>query len=124
MNWPHSPYFSIINVHLLDINVFAKFYEIPSLPFQDIEKPYHRRWIDRLTDGRMDNVKTVYTPQPPRQTQFGGGIKIVSFPESLPTLLFWGLLYIFWGHLRIAYLKTLKNIETFLEMRHLFFLPN
>ena len=32
-------YFSIINIHLLDINVFAKFYEIPSLPFQDIEKP-------------------------------------------------------------------------------------
>ena len=26
-----SPYFSIINVHLVDINVFAKFYEIPSL---------------------------------------------------------------------------------------------
>ena len=38
----HSPYFSIINVHLLDINVFAKFYEIPSLPFQDIEKPKRR----------------------------------------------------------------------------------
>ena len=30
-----SPYFSIINVHLVDFNVFAKFYEIPSLPFQD-----------------------------------------------------------------------------------------
>ena len=27
------PYFSIINVYLVDINVFAKFYEIPSLPF-------------------------------------------------------------------------------------------
>ena len=34
-----SRYFSIINVHLVDINVFAKFYEIPSLPFEDIEKP-------------------------------------------------------------------------------------
>ena len=31
------------NVHPLDINVFAKFYEIPSLPFQDIEKQKHRR---------------------------------------------------------------------------------
>ena len=29
-----SPYFSIINVHLVDINVFAKFDEIPSLPVQ------------------------------------------------------------------------------------------
>ena len=27
-----SPYFSIINVHLVDINVFAKFYDIPPLP--------------------------------------------------------------------------------------------
>ena len=26
-----SPYFSIINVHLVDINMFAKFYEIQSL---------------------------------------------------------------------------------------------
>ena len=33
-----SPNFSIINVHPMDINVFAKFYEIPSLPFQDIGK--------------------------------------------------------------------------------------
>ena len=33
-----SPYFSItcINVHLVDINVFAKFDEIPSLPVQVI----------------------------------------------------------------------------------------
>ena len=34
------PYFSIINVHLVDINVFAKSDEIPSLPVQVIkEKP-------------------------------------------------------------------------------------
>ena len=33
--------------------MFSKFYEIPSLPFQDIEKPKRR--------GRTDNVKTVYT---------------------------------------------------------------
>ena len=35
-----SPYFSIVNVHLVDINVLAKFDEIPSLPVQVIkEKP-------------------------------------------------------------------------------------
>ena len=34
-----SPYFSIINVHLVDINVFAKFYEILSMSFKDIVKP-------------------------------------------------------------------------------------
>ena len=27
-----SPYFSIINVHLVDINVFSKADEIPSVP--------------------------------------------------------------------------------------------
>ena len=30
-----SPYFSIINVHLVDINTFAQFYEFRSLPFQN-----------------------------------------------------------------------------------------
>ena len=48
-----NPYFSIINVHLVDINVFAKFYEIPSMSFKDIVKPKRHG----LTD-----VKTVYTP--------------------------------------------------------------
>ena len=47
-----STYFSIINVHLVDINVFAnvfaKFYEILSLPFQGTEKPKRRG----LSDGR------------------------------------------------------------------------
>ena len=43
-------------------NVFAKFYEIPSLPFQDIEKLKCR--------GRTDSVKTAYPPQ----TQFAGSI--------------------------------------------------
>ena len=47
------------------IYVFAKLYEILSLPFQDIEKPKHRRG----THARTDNVKTVY----PQQTQFAGG---------------------------------------------------
>ena len=41
-----SPYFSIINVHLVDTNVFAKFYEIPSLPFQEIAKPKRRGRTD------------------------------------------------------------------------------
>ena len=50
-----SPYFSITNVHLVDINVFAKFYEIPSLPFQEKLK--------KVADGRQNGrmyVKTVY----------------------------------------------------------------
>ena len=50
-----SLYFSIINVHLVDNQCVAKFYyEIPPLPFQDIEKPNCR--------GRTDNMKTVYPP--------------------------------------------------------------
>ena len=31
-----SPFYSNTNVHLMDINVYAKFDEIPSLPVQDI----------------------------------------------------------------------------------------
>ena len=35
-----SPFYSNTNVHLVDIYVFAKFDEIPSMPVQDIkEKP-------------------------------------------------------------------------------------
>ena len=48
-----SPYFSVLNVHLVVINVFAKCYEIPSLPFQDIEKSKCRRWTDGRTNPRM-----------------------------------------------------------------------
>ena len=33
-----GPYFSIINVHLVDINVFAKSDEVPSLPVQIIKE--------------------------------------------------------------------------------------
>ena len=33
-----SPFYSNRNVHLVDISVFAKFDEIPSLPVQDIKK--------------------------------------------------------------------------------------
>ena len=49
-----SPYFSIINVHLVDINVFAKSDEIPSLPFQVIKEKPKCRGL-RLTKG--NNLK-------------------------------------------------------------------
>ena len=45
----------------MDINMFAKFYEIPSLPFKDIEKPKRRERTDGVTDGWTD-VTTVYPP--------------------------------------------------------------
>ena len=61
-----SPYFSIINVHLVDINVFAKFYKIPSLPFQEIEKLKCCGW----TDGLENRIPHPPTPLP--QTQFLG----------------------------------------------------
>ena len=59
------PYFSIIKVHLADMEVFEKSDEFQSLPFQDIkEKPKHH--------GRMDNVKTEY----PQTNIVCGGIII------------------------------------------------
>ena len=103
-----SPYFSIINVHPVDIHVFAKFdeisslplqvikerpkcrgvrltkgnnlkkytsspfsiYEIPSLPFQDIEKTKRRGRTNGRTDGRTDGQRENSIPP---QTQFAGG---------------------------------------------------
>ena len=36
--------------------MFAKLYEIPSLPFQDIEKPKRRGWTNTWTDGRDNSI--------------------------------------------------------------------
>ena len=62
-----SPYFSIINVHLVDINVFAKFYKNSVIAFWRYWKT-KTSWMDRLTMWKQ------YTPPPPRprtpQTQF------------------------------------------------------
>ena len=49
--WAPSPYISTVNGHLVDINVFAKFYKIPSLPFQDTEKK-RCGWTDGLMNRR------------------------------------------------------------------------
>ena len=48
-----SPYLFIINVHLVAINVFAKFDEIPSLPVQDM----NLRKNLNVTDGQIKNYK-------------------------------------------------------------------
>ena len=50
------------------MNMFARFNENPAMTLQDIKetKRYGR------TDGRTDNVKTVY----PLQKKFAGGIKM------------------------------------------------
>ena len=45
-----SPYFSIINVYLVDIDVFAKFDEVLSLPVQVIKKKPKCRDL-RITKG-------------------------------------------------------------------------
>ena len=50
-----SPYFSVINVHLVDMNVFTKSDEIPSLPVQVIkEKPKCHRL--RITKGNNSKI--------------------------------------------------------------------
>ena len=45
--------------------MFPKFYEIPSLPFQDTEKPKCRRQTDGLMDGQGVNS---ISPPPPTNT--------------------------------------------------------
>ena len=49
-----SPYFSITNVHLVDINVFAKSDEIPSLPVQVIKEKL-KCCRQRITKGNNSN---------------------------------------------------------------------
>ena len=51
-----SPYFSVINVHLVDINQFIKFDEIPSLRVQIIKEKTKCRGL-RITNG--NNSKTI-----------------------------------------------------------------
>ena len=49
------------------MNMFARFDENPAMNLQDIKETKR----DARTDGRTDNVKTVY----PIQTKFAGGNK-------------------------------------------------
>ena len=51
------------------MNMFVRFDENPAMTLQDSKKKTLR--TDGGTDGRTDNVKTVYPPQ----TKFAGGIK-------------------------------------------------
>ena len=46
------------------MNVFAKFYEIPSMTLQDIKetKRYRHIYAHTQSEGQTDNVKTVYPP--------------------------------------------------------------
>ena len=52
--------------------MFTKFYEIPSLPFKDIEKKQNiaNGRMEALTDGRTDVKKSI----PPPHAQFAGGV--------------------------------------------------
>ena len=74
-NGPSSLLFIII-VCPVDMNVYARFDEIPSITLKDIKKTKRYGRTDARTDGRTDgwtdNVKTVY---PPTNTVCGG-IKI------------------------------------------------
>ena len=73
-------YFSIINVHLVDINMFTKFHEIPSLPFKDIENPKRReRRMETLTNGRTWKKYPPPSPPPLSHAQFAGGGIIEDF---------------------------------------------
>ena len=53
------------------MNMFARFNENPAMTLQDIKETKRYGRTDGPTDGRTDNVKTVY----PLQTKFAGGIK-------------------------------------------------
>ena len=52
------------------MNMFARFDENPAMTLQNIKETKCYGWTHGRTDGRTDNVKTVYPPQ----TKFVGGI--------------------------------------------------
>ena len=54
------------------MNMFARFDENLAMTLEDIKETKGYGRTDRRTDGRTDNVKTVYPPQ----TKFAGGIII------------------------------------------------
>ena len=62
-----SLFIFIISIGPVDMNQYARFDEIPSMTLKDIKETKRK---DERTDGRMDNVKTVY---PPTNTVCGGG---------------------------------------------------
>ena len=51
--------------------MFARFDKNPAMTLQDIKESRRHGRTEVRTDGRTDNVKTVYPPQ----TKFAGGIK-------------------------------------------------
>ena len=55
------------------MNMFARFNENPAMILQDIKETKRYGRTHTRTDGRTDNVKTVY----PLQTKFAGGIIIL-----------------------------------------------
>ena len=54
-----NPFYSNTNVHIVNINVFAKFDEIPSLPVQDI-KEKSRCCGQRITKGNKELAPSPY----------------------------------------------------------------
>ena len=55
------------------MNMFARFDENPAMTLRVIKETKRYGRTDTRTDGRTDNVKTVY----PLQTKFAGGITMV-----------------------------------------------
>ena len=79
--------------------MFARFDENPAMTLRVIKETKRYGRTDARTDGRMDNVKTVY----PLQTKFAGGITICmlcNFQQD-QTLL--------WTCVACAHLRCINN---------------
>ena len=61
------------------MNMFARFDENPAMTLPVIKETKRYGRTDARTDGRTDNVKTVY----PLQTKFAGGIIMHAHLESI-----------------------------------------
>ena len=76
-----SPYFFVLSICLVYMNMFAMFDENPAMTLQDIKETKRFGRTHARTHARTDNVKTVYPPPP--QTKFAGVIFLVSQPNLI-----------------------------------------
>ena len=74
-----SPSFSIINVHLVAFNVFAKFDEIPSLPFQILKKDQN------MTDIQKEGQRAITLTELATRPHY---INVFSKFDEIPSLPF------------------------------------
>ena len=79
-----SPYFFIVSIFLVIINMFARFNEIPSITFKIFgKKTKHYKMDTRRMHSQSNNMKTIY---PPTNTVCLFGLRLYVPVNNLPVM--------------------------------------